>query len=277
MSRTMRIFAIAVAGSIVAAVLVTPGAHAAQTYSDPTGDSGTAADIASVSVSNTADGTITFALSFANRAAPTADDVFAIFIDADKNSATGDGRFGGVENVIFVDNGDRTIDFGRWTGSDYDFATRPPTLHTNDGKTISINRSELGNTSGFAFLVFTTNAADQVDTAPNEGALFVYDLTAGEPAVPRITGVVIPLTVLFPNAGGVLNARAIQLRVDDGAIVRPTSMTCTLKFRGRALRPLAGGCRWRIPKSLKGKSLSLTITARYRGATVTRSLPVKVE
>ena len=258
MSRVLIVVAAALSASLA---MLTGAASAAQTYTDPSGDSGTAADITSVNVSNDAAGKITFVLSFANRTAPTPDDVFAIFLDTDKNASTGDTRFGGADYAIFVDNGDRTVDMLRWTGTDYG-DTPDSTVRTSDGRTIEVNRSELGNAAGFNFLVFAINqAGDQIDLAPNAPPPFAYDLTVAAPSVESATTT---FSSTAPVAGRRFAVRSIQLHLSDQTTARPSSYTCVATLAGRTLRPV-GRCAWNIPRTAKGKRLVVTVAVVFRG------------
>jgi hypothetical protein len=91
---------------------------------------------------------------------------------------------------------------------------------------------------------------------------------------PRIDRFLIAAAILSPRAGGVLDARRIETQLTTGEFVK-APFTCRLTYRGIALKPHRGGCRWRIPKALKNKQLTLTITARSRGESVFTTVLVR--
>jgi hypothetical protein len=65
--------------------------------------------------------------------------------------------------------------------------------------------------------------------------------------------------------------------LSDNTTVRPETLTCRLTEGRTVLKPLRGGCRWRIAKTLKGRTLVLTILARHGGEDLraTRRLAVR--
>ena len=65
-----------------------------QTFTDPTGDSGNAPDVTTVTASNDDNGQITFAISLANRTALSDSDLAIVQLDTDGNLSDG---FGGAD------------------------------------------------------------------------------------------------------------------------------------------------------------------------------------
>jgi hypothetical protein len=131
-----------------------------------------------------------------------------------------------------------------------------------------INRSDLGGTNGIDFWVRSQAKppdSDLIDDAPDDGT-WTYEFTAGA----RASRVVLP-TTLKPRPGKVFDARAVHVQLSDGTRVAPERMTCRLTSPATALRPLAGGCRWRIPTRLGGRPIVLTVVATYAGAQLTTS------
>src|SRR6266498_5586711 len=104
------------------------GANAAQTFPDPSGDGkGAAADVTQVAVSNDFDGNITFSATFANRTSLEPDDLIFIYLEVDRNDATGPN---GTEYAI----GLRSSGAELLHGTDAAFAPTPATtLSTADG------------------------------------------------------------------------------------------------------------------------------------------------
>jgi hypothetical protein len=90
--------------------------------------------------------------------------------------------------------------------------------------------------------------------------------------VPTIESILVDRLAFLPEAGKRLLAPVVKLRIDTGDIVAPDATSCALTYRGRTLpRDLDG---WTIPKDHRSRRLLLTVTATYRGATRTLTLPV---
>ena len=249
-----------VSGALLACVLVTAGgAGAAATFTDPAGDAiGGAADITQVAVSNDDAGNITFGFTLGDRTTLTSDDLLLILLDVDRDSMTG---FNGIDFGIAVTT-DGAVLLRAAPGST--FAPAPqPTLRTADnGKTVVINRDDLGETRRFVFAAATaleSNANAEDATLP-----FAYDLGL-KPVLESLTAQFLPAK---PKAGKPFRLRTSSLRLDDGSTVRADAVTCVARVGGKRL---AGGCSWRIPKSAKGKRLAITLTARYEGVSATFS------
>ena len=235
------------------------GAGAAGTYTDPQGDAvGAAADITQVDVSNDLDGNITFALTLPDRTSLGPDDFLIILIDADNNASTGTT---GSEFAIVVDASGAA--FLRAANSSFTPATASTLTGSNGGKTVRINRSDLGNTTVFAFYALSALDSDDNagDDAPNTG-VYLYTLELR----PELDSLAARFSPARPKAGKPFRVASTSLRLEDGTDVKADSLTCVAKLNGKRL---AGRCSWRIPRNAKGKRLVVTITARYRGASAT--------
>ena len=251
---------ILLAGAILVASLLVgaTGAGAASTFTDAQGDAvGGAADFTQLAVSNDFDGNITFAFTFANRSVLTDDDLVLILLNSDKNASTGTS---GADFAIGVGT------FGavllRGDGTSFQPASAGTLTTSNNNLTVTINRSDLGGTTGFLFLAVSTldsntNAADVV---PDSGASYDLDL---KPVLDTLTAHFSPAK---PKAGKVFRLAGTTLRLGDGTTVKADSITCVAKLSGKRL---AGRCSWRIPVSARGKRLAVTLTARYKGASAT--------
>jgi hypothetical protein len=245
-------------GALCAALLVgASGAGAASTFTDPAGDAtGGAADLTQVVVSNDFDGNITFALT-TNRSAFSDDDVVGILLNTDKNSSTGTA---GVDYAIVLGNGIPVLLRANSTG----FERAPGTLVASPNfMTVTVNRSDLGATTGFVFLVFSGLVSNDSaeDFAPDNGAA-LYDLDL-KPVLDTLAAKFAPAK---PKAGKIFRLAGTTLRLEDGTTVKADSITCVAKLNGKRL---AGRCAWRMPKNAKGKRLVVTLTAHYKGATTT--------
>jgi hypothetical protein len=236
------------------------GAAAAATLTDPQGDAvGGAADITQVVVSNDFDGNVTFALTIPDRTTLTTDDRIFIFLNTDKDTTTG---FGGLDYAIVVDSDGATL--VRASGGT-SFAPAPHTTLsvTADGKGVTINRGELGETTGFLFFTETTldSSDSAADSAPDVGtATYELDLK------PVLDSLVAHFSPAKPKHGKPFRLAATTLRVEDGTVVKADSITCVAKLNGKRL---AGRCSWRIPANARGQRLVVTLTARYKGASAT--------
>jgi hypothetical protein len=233
------------------------GAGAASTFTDPQGDAvAGAADITQVVVSNDPDGNITFAFTIADRPTFTADDLLLVALNTDKDSNTG---VNGVDYAVGVGSSGAAL--LRASGS-ATFAPAPQTtLKTADsGKAITINRSDLGETSGFVFLGITTLISN--NSARDSTSVFTYDLEL-KPVLDTLAAKFAPAK---PKHGKVFRLASTNLRLEDGTAVKADSITCVAKVNGKRL---AGRCSWRIPANAKGKKLVVTLTAHYQGVSAT--------
>jgi hypothetical protein len=90
--------------------------------------------------------------------------------------------------------------------------------------------------------------------------------------VPTIESILVDRLAFLPEAGKLLAVPAVKLRIDTGAIVVPETTSCALTYRGRTLPRDVDG--WTIPTDHRSRRLLLTVTATYRGATRTLTVPV---
>jgi hypothetical protein len=136
----------AVAASSTGAVNAPP-----VTFTDPAGDSGSAPDITGIAVTNDEHGLYTFTITFAT---PYANSVnVAVFVDSDKNGATGDPKGLGA-GYLFVD------------------------------------KADLGNLDGFNFAVVSSDGSfdsGHTDSAPNGGGAFTYNAQTVFTLVPGVS------------------------------------------------------------------------------------------
>lgn len=270
--------------ALISAVALTAAgtAGAVGRYSDPSGDGKGSADVTGVSVASDANGQILFTISTASDPEAQGGAV-VLFLDTDVNPATGAPGTLGAEFLLGVDAD--SWSFGRWTGSQWDWDTPYSTVRLMSNantELFSVNRSELGATESFNFWVRAVRgaaASGQLDDAPDDGA-FNYMLTAGGPDI-RGVGVktspasgpgagrkfvVEPTTLLLPPSGAMIALSP-----------KPESYQCAAKLGAKTLRGTgAGGCTFAIPKTAKGKRLSVVLTASYQGASKTVQLAYKV-
>ncbi len=258
-----------------------------KTFADATGEDPTAPDITSVALSNDDAGKITFQVNVSNRPAFTQDMYFLIFLDTDRNAATGNPDFNGADYIVELDPG--TIGLFRWNGNDY-LPAASQTLtyaYAPTGATIRIAASELGKTKGFGFAVYAVSGATvdangnpdfanvHRDAAPDPGrGLFDYQVR---------TKLVLGVTafVSFPKPAEAGAAFAASLAVSENDTAGPVqkgTVACSATISSRRIvagtRTVANGvasCIWRIPEAAKGKTIRGRVSLTTGGVTVSRS------
>ena len=268
-----------IVAALMAALILVPTASSGD-YTDPAGDSGTAGDISAVTVAgDKASGQLLFRITGTN-VVSSATVPLILEIDSDANPLTGDIAVNGADYEFDVDNA--SYGFFHWNGSDW-VATPDLSVQVFGGPTqiqISINRSELGNTSMFNFFALSFNITDRAfDVAPNQGS-FNYSLDANGP---QILSVAVKKTpAAGPKAGKrfVIVPTGLKLPPDGQLTpptILPTSYSCTAKLGAKRLASGKGVCSIAIPKkNAKGKKLTVALTVNYQGATKVIPLTFKV-
>lgn len=265
---------------LMAALVLVPGA-ASGNYADPAGDSGAAGDITSVTVvGDKNSGQVVFRVSGSNLATSETNLLF-LTIDSDANPLTGDLTDNGSDYWFGMD--DSTYGFEHWDGSrwvDSPDLTVRITGNTN-AITVSVNRSELGNTADFNFAASTLNLSDRTsDYGPNDGA-YNYSLEVNGPQINSVDVKTTPS--VGPRAGKrfVVVPTGLRLPPDGRAIatpVLPESYSCTAKLGAKQLAGSGtGGCSVAVPKKkARGKQLTVKLTVVYLGVTKVVPLTFKV-
>jgi len=268
-----------IVAALMAALILVPTASSGD-YTDPAGDSGTAGDITAVTVAgDKASGQLLFRITGTN-VVSSATIPLILEIDSDANPLTGDITVNGSDYEFDVDN--TSYGFFHWNGSDW-VATPDLSVQVSGGPSqilISVNRSELGNTSLFNFFALTFNITDRAfDGAPNQGA-FNYSLDANGP---QILSVAVKKTpAAGPRAGKrfVIVPTGLKLPPDGQLTpptILPTSYSCTAKLGAKRLASGKGVCSIAIPKkNAKGKKLTVALTVNYQGATKVIPLTFRV-
>jgi hypothetical protein len=255
-------------------------------FTDPTGDSGTAPDIANVVVSNDANGQITFRINVAKLSVPSAVKI-VVAIDSDESAATGQS---GTDYLLLADLATNAFGLARWNGADFVDAAAPTATATNDsaGIAFAINRSDLGNASGLNFWVRTFDGQEAVvghfDDAPDDGT-WNYGLVSPAPLELSVAGFLAPKSV---KAGKTLTAVMAAKRSDTGDLVgKEGRVKCRATTDGKSLRLLASGfvkvgsqsgagCSWRVPRNARRKTIHGSLTISYQGATISRQFTVRI-
>jgi len=253
---------------LAALALVGAGAARAGTayvYTDAAGDSVSAPDVQKVTLTDGGNGTVGVEIDLA---ANIADDgsCVAFMIDADRNSLTGSPI--GVEYMVYADAHGASM--SKWDGAEWADVDQPSLVPglVAGRLTFTLTLSDLA-TTGFDFIVAAVHDND-IDLAPDDGRSTYPEADAK----PTIQAVMVNATALLPKAGKTLSIPSLQLRLSTDQIVSSDSLTCTLTYKGTQLQPVRN-CTWKLPKTLKGKKLTLKMTATYQGETQTVTLPVR--
>jgi hypothetical protein len=239
-------------------------------YTDPSGDSGSAGDLTEITVASEASGQVIFHVN-GNGLSSSPTMVTWLFIDSDANPQTGDIDVFGADYVFGVD--DSTYWFGHFDGADWAYQPHSTVRITGGvrGLMVSVNHSELGNTSEFNFWARSMDQTNRkIDDAPDDGA-FNFSLQLQGAHI--LSALVQTAPVSGPRAGKPFSVSVTGLKLPpDGRIVsvqpKPDSATCKATLRGRTLAGRGpGGCAWRIPKNARGKQLKVVLTVTYEGTT----------
>lgn len=161
------------------------GASNDQTFTDPS-ESIAAADVTSVRVRNDDAGMLSFAIQFSNRTA-LGNEGISLYVDSDANQGTGSA--GSEYRLRYFGASVPQMKLEQWNGSTWDEnAPQSSFSGTFDSATqtltFAVSRTELGNTAGFNFFVFTaaTGTSDQ-DYAPDMGR-YTYQVVISSPSPP---------------------------------------------------------------------------------------------
>ena len=295
----MRLRKLAAASVLVAPLAFAQIAGAEQLYPDPAGDAAGGSDITQVTVRNDAAGAITIAVTTA--VPMPGDHLVLVLIDSDKNAATG---VDGSEFVALAVPGASVVALFRTTPAGVEQIETATTRFAAAGNVVEIGlqRGDLGNTTGFVFVLATGDAAGTIfDFAPNTNA-FTYDLPACSNGVdddtdgrvdhPADRGCTGPddtdetdpplrLTAGAPKAVGAAREGrpfVVTLAVtrSDGASMTSGTVTCAARAGAKTVRARASRsgnvarCTMRIPTGTTGRRLRGTIVVQVGSARVSR-------
>jgi hypothetical protein len=255
-------------------------AYADQTYTDGSGEDAASADVTTIAVSNSpAAKTLTFKVQIGNM--PTLEDnaLVGVFIDSDRNVATGDSGF----DYAFL--ADKTgFELDRWDGTQY-VAVNPfiAAVSYNAGLfTAVFDPAALGAPKAFDFAVVTFRGPDPnnpaVDVAPDGSEIYTYTPVVAAPVVkPTVKGSTVTVTPV-PKAGTHVHVGPLAVKLSDGTSVSATSSKCTATVGGAKLKGTgAGGCTFALPQKAKGKKLVVTVSGHYGGATLSKTVAYTVK
>jgi hypothetical protein len=249
------------------------------TFTDPSGDSGTAPDVATVVVSNDAGGRFDFQINVPGQPDLPSDAILYLVLNTDNNTATGAPNTLGGDYYFVVSGEDRTYGFFRWNGSDWaDVPSGTESVSWASGAHIAFDRSQLGDPDELTFYVKTLQGSGasedgRVDYAPDSSTwTYVIPLQIpSPPASPTVT----TKQVLISGSGTARAGRPLTIRVllrlvVDGQvyIVGPDKLTCVAKVAGRQIKTtvkpsqLAWTCGLTVPKASRGKALTISLKGK---------------
>jgi hypothetical protein len=283
------------AAVVAVALALAGGAPAANSqpmsFTDAAGDSGTAADITKVDVRNDDAGQYTFTATFATAYSDTG--AFTVFFDTDQSAATGDPTWEGADYALLDDHGSHSFSLFKWNGTDWDAAPSDSTASVtvaqdNLSLTVSVNRSEIGNTAGFNFVLLSDEgdgSTGHYDDAPSGTGHFTYTLQ------PTLSLKVAGAAQTGVKAGHVWTTDLAVLRTDTNQILGAEgTITCTAASGRTKLKVVlhafvsagsskgsAAVCAFSVPKTLKSKKVTATETVTYEGQTVTHTFTTTVK
>jgi hypothetical protein len=265
------------AAVLMAALVLAPGASPG-TYADKSGDSGSAGDITGIDVAaDKASGQMIFRLAGSNLSTSSNDLTF-LFIDSDANPLTGNVGLLGADYGFAVD--DTSYEFMHWNGSGWAEAPNSTVRVMGGGSSlmVSVNRSELGNTSDVNLWARSFNVVDKKsDTAPDDG-VYNYSVDANGPDIQSVDLKTAP--AVGPKHGKKFVVTPTGLKLPAGGPIAdqpPDSYSCTAKLGQRALRGSGtGACTFALPKKSRGKQLRVSVTVNYEGASKSFTYSFKV-
>ena len=306
----MKRFLLLLVATSVAAFLVAMPAGAEQSYSDPGGDAGPGTDITSVTVRNDQAGLISIQIASANPI--VGNHAVALFIDADKNPATGDD---GDEAWMF---GGPLVGAAFFTCSSAGCSeTNPPGWGARSAASnvteFTFNRSAIGNTSSFNFVALSLSIdppnlnfwditstytydlafpqcsngrdddSDDAVDAQDLGCSSANDENEADDPVNVKLGAA-KARPAAPKAGSVATISASTTRVETGKPLESGNVSCAASYAGgRKLRGsgsvVAGNavCKLKLPAASRGKTVRGTMTLSYKTAKATSAFSFRVK
>ena len=306
-------FAASAAGGAAGGSGSAGGASKTTTFRDAVGEPGP--DIETVLVSNDANGLLTFRIDIPNHPLITEDLRIRIWLDSDNDASTGLGSVGvrGADHFLLVDrwelglgevgfftcsgsvcSGGKVLPTG--SGTSLRFSYRDGATFTLDAVDLGIDRLERLRFSVEAWTGIgfdpVTRRYDFTDARPDfapdgAGRWLGFPSAQGEDFWTHDARTMLvrsfSATPAKPRAGRPFTLRLALLRADTGIALTSGAVSCSTKIGGRTLRPSSRGfvggratCAYAIPADARGRTFQSTISVRFAGATVARSISGKV-
>ena len=274
---TVRLLLVALASGTLVASAHAALAEAPVSLADPQGDAvGSAPDITTTVVSNDDAGNIRFRINLANQIHLARGSRVYVYIDADRDPATGSASVQGADYMLEVDGSLGAYALSRWSEPLWQpVAPAPGRVDDWSGLTITLNKLDLGGTSAFNYFVRTeSESADRADVAPTTGT-WTYVLGMGGSLTPELRKLTAYASSLTPRAGDRFQVARISLTLEDGSTVAPERASCSAKIGSTTLMP-RGTCLFRLPRTAHRKTMNVTVSAVYRGSIVRIMQPVRI-
>jgi hypothetical protein len=265
--------------ALVGAVVVVSSAGAITapplSFSDPSGDAGTAPDITGISVTNDDHGQYTITLTFANPYGATAG--AGILFDTDQNGSTGD--VFGAEYLLEDDHASHSFDLAVWANGAWQSTpeTTAGVTVANDNMSVTffVNKSEIANATKFNFVALSFDgdgSAGHYDTAPSGSGDFTYN------AQTVFTLSLGTTREGAAKAGGTWTVSMSAVRSDTKtAVGSEASIGCSAKEGSKKLAVVqrifvgtSAVCTFRVPKTPKHASLLASVSITDAGQTLTK-------
>jgi len=246
------------------------------TVTDVTGDQEAAPDVTSVRVTDSASGTITFAVSTPSHAALTAATWVELDVDIDRRHSTGGG---GVEAYVVLTQG--RVFVGRWSSSEQRFVVRRTGARARSAGgvvTFDVPRALLEEVASFDFYVVSgdSDSDDEdnaIDLAPNGDRWWRYTL-ANKPPLHLIADEARGIPAR-PRASRTFSVVVPVRRSDTARAITSGSATCAVRVAGKPVRAAGkvsagtGRCSLRVPAGVGGATLRGSVVVRSAGKSVT--------
>jgi hypothetical protein len=248
------------------------------TFTDPSGDSGTAPDITTVVVANDASGRIDFQINVPGQPNLASDALLFLVLDTDNNPATGAPNTEGGDYYFVLSGEDQTYGLFRWNGSDWaDVPSGTETVSWSSGAHIAFDRSQFGNPDELTFYAKTLQGSGssedgRVDFAPDTSTwTYVLPQQIAPPGSPPTVTSKQVLAAFGPARAGKPVAVRVTLRLVVGGqtyIVGPEQLVCGAKVAGQRVKttikrsPLAWTCSIVVPRTARGKVLAIGLKGK---------------
>ena len=278
--RGRRVATVAVAVLALAGVSASAAGAAAANHGNPSvfldpvpGDGGAAPDIFVTTVANTLASVLDFKIVLSNRQTLLPDDILQVYVDADRNAATGDDA--GFEYAIQVRSSDAVL-ARLLPGGKYEVVDAPSLQASSAGGAVGIEiaASDLGNTTAFGFFVRTFIAGNPGVFDESPDGTGVWDYTLRTPHIASLQTTIAPRS---PRAGSSLRITVRSAQLASGETVTLDSVTCRATIAGKRVRGSgAGGCALALPRAARGKSIRIVVAGRFRDQTKTVRYTLRV-
>jgi hypothetical protein len=307
---------VAAAGATVGHSTSTGAAAKSTTFRDAAGEDPAGPDIGTVVVSNDDEGTLTFRVEIPSHPNLTEDMRVRVWLDSDAKSNTGlevDG-LRGADNFLLVDRGELGFgEVGLFTCSVSTCGGGSPALPSGsptslrfayrDGATFVVDATDLGverlqrlrfwieawTGIGFDPITHRWDFTDaRPDFAPDgAGRRLGYPNAQGESSWIHESRTMLVKSFSVqpgnPRAGRPFTLRLALIRTDTGAPLTSGTVSCSSRVAGKPLRPrssaFVGGrarCVFSIPANARGRAFRSTISVRFAGATLGRTISGRV-